>query len=138
MDQAASIIEAASSPWGIVALLVLGFFALMWKFGNQLIELLKQNREVGERLETAIKTNHGSKNLGDAVDRLTTWAMAAEDRATEDRKVMTALGSTFAQHLKDSEPLFQLVRDIRDERERARSNLDSIEGGRRAYDRPGL
>lgn len=71
MDSLADIVEAADSPWGIVALIVLGLYVLMWKYGGTLLQLQRETRDASVHVKEAIITNQGSKNLGDAIDKLT-------------------------------------------------------------------
>lgn len=85
MDVARTI-EAADSGWALAAIFLLGIYALLWKFGRELLELARTNQQVAQdnhqkttEITESIRTNHGSKNLGDAVDRLTeeVWAIRA-------------------------------------------------------------
>ena len=73
-----TVMEGANGPWPVIALAVLGGYIILWKFGNQIITLLQKNQAVTEaahaeakNISDSIITNHGSKNLGDAIDRLT-------------------------------------------------------------------
>ena len=78
------LIDAVGSSWSAIALLVLiGLFLLLWKFGRDIIKALRDNTSKTERIQASIKTNHGSKNIGDAIDRLTT-KVAEIDQALAD------------------------------------------------------
>lgn len=74
------LVEAVGNSWSAIALVVLiGLFLLLWKFGRDIIKALQENTRKTDRIQASIKTNHGSKNIGDAVDRLTTevWRIKA-------------------------------------------------------------
>lgn len=74
------LIDAVGDSWSAIALLFLvGLFLLLWKFGRDIIKALQENTRKTERIQASIKTNHGSKNIGDAIDRLTTevWRIKA-------------------------------------------------------------
>lgn len=93
----AAILEATNSFYAIIALFMLGMFALLWKFGFVLIEALRENTRVtkeshaiateandtAKEISESIVTNHGSKNIGDSIDRLTTIVWAIQDRLDE-------------------------------------------------------
>jgi hypothetical protein len=78
-----------NSGWGVAALLIILLFLLAWRFGNQLISLLQENARVSaavhaeaQNISQSIITNHGSKNIGDAVDRLTEAVQDRQERVT--------------------------------------------------------
>lgn len=78
------LIEAVGDSWAAIVLLVLiGLFLLLWKYGRDLIKAVQANTKTTNHISKSIITNHGSKNIGDAVDRLT--AKVAEiDTALQD------------------------------------------------------
>lgn len=104
----AGVLQAADSPWAIVALVLLGSFALLWKFGGELLTLTRENNTVAKEAHSVAKdakskadeissniiTNHGSKNLGDAIDRLTEWMLV---HMHEQRETDTALSDMRAE-----------------------------------------
>lgn len=88
-----TILKAAQSVddgWSVLALFIVCTAVLAWKFGGTLLELVEltkagnqvavEARDKAAEIGNSIKTNHGSKSLGDAVDRLTEemWAVRAE------------------------------------------------------------
>lgn len=80
MDDAAGLIDAVDSGYGLIALLIIGIFATIWKFGSEILatvrdsnEIAKESHSVTTGIEKSIITNHGSKNIGDAIDRLTSY-----------------------------------------------------------------
>ena len=92
MDWLASIVEAVDSGWGVVAILILGFYAIAWKYGGEAISLLRSSNQLARSSEATanqisrdIVTNHGSKNLGEAIDRLTEWHMEDRRERRHDR-----------------------------------------------------
>jgi hypothetical protein len=70
-DQGVRLVEAADSGWAVLAIVAIGSFVIAWKYGGQVVALLQANLERTEHVATSIITNHGSKNIGDAIDRLT-------------------------------------------------------------------
>lgn len=90
----AAVMEAADSGWAVAALFLVMAFLLLWKFGNDIIALLKENTAVtreanatAEHISKSIVTNHGSKNLGDAIDRLTSevWSIRDNQAAMQEQ-----------------------------------------------------
>ena len=71
MDSLAQAVQAADGPWPVLAIALIGLYALFWKFGNQLLTLTKEVHSEAKNVSDSIVTNHGSKNIGDAIDRLT-------------------------------------------------------------------
>lgn len=108
MKDLASVLDAIDHPGAVFGILAIGLYLLLWKYGGELLKLSRRNsaiiresheiakeaRDVAVSAETkvddigtAIVTNHGSKNLGDAIDRLTEWMMLhmRESRASDER-----------------------------------------------------
>jgi ubiquinone biosynthesis protein UbiJ len=75
-----TVMAGANGPWPVIALAVLGGYVILWKFGNQILGLLQQTHAEARNISESIVTNHGSKNLGDAVDRLTEQVGAIHER----------------------------------------------------------
>lgn len=75
------LIDAVGNSWSAVALLVLiGCFLLLWKYGRDLIKAVQANTKTTNHISKSIVTNHGSKNIGDAVDRLTSKVAEIDQR----------------------------------------------------------
>ena len=70
-EDVAVIIEAVDSWRAVLILLILGFYLFFWKYGREMLSLMRETTKVTKNIKTDIITNHGSKNLGDAIDRLT-------------------------------------------------------------------
>lgn len=114
MDAIADIIGAVDTPLGLLALVIIGFFALAWKFGNALIGLLKEIRteqatakEKIEHVSSSIVTNHGSRNIGDAVDRLTGWFQDSEVERAENTQLLQLVAKRLDDHINDCVALQQ-------------------------------
>lgn len=78
MNDLSRVIEATDSAWALSAIFLIGIYSLLWKFGGEMLSLARENNHVAkqaaaaaEDVKTSIITNRGSKNIGDAVDRLT-------------------------------------------------------------------
>ena len=70
MDSLAQAVQAADGPWPVLAIAIIGVYVLVWKFGSQILDLAKAAHQETKSISESIVTNHGSKNLGDAIDRL--------------------------------------------------------------------
>ena len=117
MESLVEAVASADNVWAVVAIFLLGIYVLAWKYGGELLKLARENNRVAKAAaETAqdvkseaqeisknIITNHGSKNIGDAIDRLTEWMLThmAETRENDER--MMELRQEFALHLASSE-----------------------------------
>lgn len=132
MENVAEILQAVDSPWPFLALAMLGFFALAWRFGKEIISLLHETRETTKDVQKSIITNHGSSNIGDAVDRITGWWMDAKVQDEEDRRLMRLLTDNqhhisnkldqhierLDVHIEESAPIRELVQELHQERKR--------------------
>lgn len=70
-EDVAVIIEAVDSWRAVLILLTLEFYLIFWKYGREMLSLMRETTKVTKNIKTDIITNHGSKNLGDAIDSLT-------------------------------------------------------------------
>lgn len=119
MDSVAEIIGSVDTPLGLLALVVIGFFALAWKFGKEIITALREIRVEQAATKTqvahvseSIITNHGSKNIGDAIDRLTGWFMDSETERAENTQLLQLVATRLDDHITDSEPLKRQVLEL--------------------------
>lgn len=78
MDPLVEAVEAADGPWPVLAIAIIGLYVLVWRFGGKILLLAQEGNRTAaaahqrvEYVAESIVTNHGSKNLGEAVDRLT-------------------------------------------------------------------
>ena len=81
-DDIATVIEAADTFRAIVTLLLLGFFALAWKYGREILQLARGMHEKTSKIDSDLATNHGSENMGKAMDRL--YEMVLDLQVTRD------------------------------------------------------
>lgn len=116
MDSLAELVDAVDSWWSIMALLMIGLYALAWKFGSELIHNTRKTNE-------SIQTNHGSKNLGDAVDRLTDLLLAHSEDISEIKSTQVAQATQMSRHLRECEQTREsnkrLVREFFEEQKKA-------------------
>lgn len=117
MDPLARAVEAADGPWPVFAIAIIGLYVLIWRFGGQLLRVAQENnglargavttatkahqqiREVSEQ----IVTNHGSKNLGDAIDRLSEWMLLHLEESRNSDEALSTLRSSFVQHIAETD-----------------------------------
>jgi hypothetical protein len=125
MENLADILKAVDSPMPLVALLILGFYALLWRYGKEIIGLLRETkqaavetRDTAADVQTSIITNHGSKNIGDAIDRLTGWQMDQQEQDEVDRLLLRTVSEKLDIHISESEPIRAFVHEMKLERER--------------------
>lgn len=78
MDSLARAVEAADSGWPVLAIAIIGLYVLMWKFGGQMLALARDTNdkansthEKASKITESIITNHDSRNIGDAIDKIT-------------------------------------------------------------------
>ena len=69
-EDIATVLEAADTFQAFVLLALFGVFLIVWKYGRELLALVRETREHASQISSDIVTNHGSANLGNAVDRL--------------------------------------------------------------------
>lgn len=120
MEHVAAVLEASDSPWGVLALVVLGAYAFMWKFGKEILATVRETKTVAKDVQTSIITNHGSKNLGDAIDRLTGWVMDDREQADTDRVIIRDLAEQLSSHIETCTPLAELAAEVLREKEASR------------------
>lgn len=115
MGDLSDAVAATDGPWALAAIAVIGLYVLLWRYAGQILTLLHENRENAEKavevaasvqqdvqdITTAIATNHGSKSLGDAVDRLSTWMLTHLEESRQDAAALAVLRNEFIQHLLD-------------------------------------
>lgn len=111
-DGLVRVVEAADSGWAVLAIFLLGLYVLAWRYGGEALTLLRSTHDTAEHVATSIVTNHGSKNLGDAVDRLT---VSIEANRLEVRGVNDKLDTHIADYNarnEENEPLLKLSRQL--------------------------
>ena len=121
-EDIATVIEAADTFQAIVVLLLLGSFALTWKYGRELLTLVRETREHTSQIGSDIVTNHGSANLGNAVDKLyeclvdlqTTRELDAQKADQRQASVEKQLGEVqggFLEYVSTLRPLVEFGRE---------------------------
>lgn len=106
MEGLGDIVEAADSAWAITAIALLGIFALLWKYGGEILKLTRENAEVAkvnaevtQGVAESIVTNHGSRNLGDAIDRLTEWMLQHMEDSARTEAELSIISAKLGKHL---------------------------------------
>lgn len=109
MDNLADAVAAADSPYALIAIALIGLYALGWRWGGKMLDNMRENTKVtreskviaedakaiAEDVAEQIVTNHGSKNLGDAVDRITEWLITHMEEARHSDEQLRTLQSAF-------------------------------------------
>ena len=124
MDWISGVIASADSAWSVIAIFLVGIYVLLWKYGGELLKLqrennavVKQSHQVAKDAKTTalevrtearnisrnITTNHGSKNLGDAIDRITEWMLQHMKESRETDQILNELRRDLALHLADGQ-----------------------------------
>lgn len=85
MESLAQAVEAADGVWPVLAIFIIGLYVLIWKFGGTLLVNIRKNGNEGreasmvaqdvlaetQQIAKNIVTNHGSRNIGHAIDMIT-------------------------------------------------------------------
>ena len=123
MDGAAQVVAAVDSPYSLTTVLVLVVGAFGWRWGGQILEAIRDNtrhtveakeiaveaKTVAEDVATSIITNHGSKNIGDAIDRLTEWSLAQIEEQRATRGQIREISTAFFANLVENERRFAAI-----------------------------
>lgn len=124
MDWVEGVVNSGDSGWKVITIFLVGIYVLLWKYGGDLLKLQRENNAVVKRshevaknaektavevrtearkISSNIITNHGSKNLGDAIDRITEWMLTHMHESRESDQVLNNLRRDLALHLAESE-----------------------------------
>ena len=133
-DDVAAVIEAADTFQAVVVLLLLGSFALTWKYGREMLQLVRGVHEKANKIDSDIETNHGSETMGKSMDRL--YEMVLDLQVTRDIdskraqewherlvKTLNSVQNAFYDYKAEMEPLAEFGRErmqklLEDESER--------------------
>lgn len=92
MDSLAKAVEAADSGWAVLAIFIIGLYVLVWKYGGQMLTLVKDSHHVVNQAHEQVKqitksiiTNHDSRNIGDAIDEITDAVHEIKEEVAEIR-----------------------------------------------------
>lgn len=121
-EDIAHIIEAADTLRAIIILFMFGVFAFGWKYGREVLQLARTMAERTEKISGDIVTNHGSKNLGEAVDRLYEKlvdlqatreidSMEAEKRSKRIEGQIRIVRESFEDYKREMEPMVEFGRE---------------------------
>lgn len=130
MDSLVDAIEAADGPWPVVAIFIIGLYLMIWRYGGPMLSLMRENNALAkdahtkaQEIATSIETNHGSKSIGDAVDKLTdsVGTLVNENRTLQVD--MAAQQERLNDHITTSDERHELVMKLLSE------HKDGITGG---------
>lgn len=121
-EDIATVLEAADTFQAFVLLALFGVFLIVWKYGRELLALVRETREHATQISSDIVTNHGSANLGNAVDRLyeclvdlqTTReldAQKADQRQASVEKQLGEVHGAFLEYVSTMRPLVEFGRE---------------------------
>ena len=121
-DDIATVIDAADTFQAIVVLLLLGSFALTWRYGREMLQLARALHEKTEKIDKGLETNHGSENMGQAMDRLYEMvldlqvtrdidAKRAQERHERLVKTLSSVQNAFYDYKTEMEPMVEFGRE---------------------------
>lgn len=121
-EDIARIIEAADTLQAIVILLLLGFFLLAWKYGREMLQLARALAEKTEKIDKGLETNHGSENMGKAIDRQYEMlldlqvtreidAKRAEERQACLERHLQEVQASFLEYVAEMKPMVEFGRE---------------------------
>ena len=109
MDPLVQAVEAADSGWAVLSIAIIGIYVLLWRFGGQLLSLSRDSNRVAkeahakvEDVQQSIITNHGSKNMGDAIDRITEVLQVMSAESQSQLATIQKVGTDLAEHISQS------------------------------------
>lgn len=123
MKDLVDAVAQADSPYALIAIVVIGFYVLVWRFGGKLIDAVEENTRLTKAngtvakeanqtvtdVKQAIVTNHGSRNIGDAIDRITDKLITQGEEAAADRKHLADLHQAFIARSLDNDNLEEKI-----------------------------
>lgn len=121
-DDIATVIDAADTFQAIVVLLLLGSFALTWRYGREMLQLARALHEKTEKIDKGLETNHGSENVGKAMDRLYEMVLdlqvtrdidskRAQERHERLVKTLSSVQNAFYDYKTEMEPMVEFGRE---------------------------
>lgn len=121
-EDIAHIIEAADTFQAIVILLLIGFFLLAWKYGRELLLLARDMSNITEKIDKGLETNHGSENMGKAIDRQYEMlldlqvtreidAKRAEERQACLERHLREVQASFLEYVAEMKPMVEFGRE---------------------------
>lgn len=121
-EDIATVIEAADTFQAFVLLALFGVFLIVWKYGRELLALVRETGERTSQISSDIVTDHGSANLGNAVDRLYEClvdlqtargldAQKADRRQASVEKQLGEVHGAFLEYVSSMRPLVEFGRE---------------------------
>lgn len=121
-EDIATVLEAVDTFRAFATLALFGVFLIVWKYGRELLALVRETVERTSQISSDIVTNHGSANLGNAVDRLyeclvdlqTTReldAQKADQRQAAVEKQLGEVHGAFLEYVSSMRPLVEFGRE---------------------------
>jgi hypothetical protein len=106
MEPLVEAVQAADSVWAVLAIAIIGLYVLVWKFGGQLLSVARENNVVAKEAHAEVKsvsesivTNHGSKNMGDAIDRITEVLQVLSAESQSQLAAVQQVSTDLAEHI---------------------------------------
>lgn len=106
MEPLVEAVQAADSVWAVLAIAIIGLYVLVWKFGGQLLSVARENNAVAKEAHAEVKsvsesivTNHGSKNMGDAIDRITEVLQVLSAESQSQLAAVQQVSTDLAEHI---------------------------------------
>jgi hypothetical protein len=130
MDWVEGVVNSGDSAWKVFTIFLIGIYVLLWKYGGELVKLARENNTEAKQAhrvartasETAVEvrnearqisknivTNHGSKNLGDAIDRITEWMLTHMKEQRDSDSQISELRRELALHLAEGGDRHELM-----------------------------
>lgn len=123
MESLVDAVAEADSWHSLVAIGLIGLFVMLWRWGGRLLDLVQQvlhvteqaaqdasdAREQVDRVASSIVTNHGSKNLGESVDRITEWLVQHMEEARHRDEMLADLQRAFLSKMVEGDHRHELL-----------------------------
>ena len=110
-EDIATVLEAADTFQAFVLLALFGVFLIVWKYGRELLALVRETREHATQISSDIVTNHGSANLGNAVDRLYECIVDLQTTRELDAQKLVEVHGAFLEYVSTMRPLVEFGRE---------------------------
>jgi hypothetical protein len=134
MGDLADAVAAADSVWAVTAIFFIGIYVLLWKYGGEMLKLARENNKVvkdtrseTQAISSNIITNHGSKNLGDSVDRLTEWMAQHMREGRTNAETIRSIRTDLTLHLSEVGPIRERLEETLAEVDERLSALEKKE-----------
>ena len=110
-EDIATVLEAADTFQAFVLLALFGVFLIVWKYGRELLALVRETREHTSQIGSDIVTNHGSANLGNAVDKLYECIVDLQTTRELDAQKLGEVHGAFLEYVSTMRPLVEFGRE---------------------------